>query len=108
MITGGRSGGGSTPDKITCVSCGAGAAPTNKFCGECGASLFYEPHDSGALSIAAGMFDQPNCLRSMGHIYVDHKSDYYEIADGLPQFGDSSEGQLEGGVFLKSAIHSQA
>ncbi|GFM16384.1 MULTISPECIES: adenylate/guanylate cyclase domain-containing protein [Mycobacteriaceae] len=39
MITGGRPGGGSTPDKITCVSCGADAAPTNKFCGECGARL---------------------------------------------------------------------
>ena len=66
------------------------------FCGECGASLFYEPHDSGTLSIAAGMFDRPSGLRSIGHIYVDHKSDYYEIADGLPQFPDSSEGKLEG------------
>ena len=42
------------------------------------------------------MFDRPSGLRSIGHIYVDHKSDYYEIADGLPQFPDSSEGKLEG------------
>ena len=65
------------------------------FCGKCGASLFYERHDSGTLSIAAGMFERPSGLRSIGHIYVDHKSDYYEINDALPQFPDSSEGELD-------------
>ena len=37
-------------------------------------------------AIAAGSLDQPTGLKLTSHIFVDDKSDYYEIDDGLPQF----------------------
>lgn len=55
------------------------------FCGACGSSLFWQRDDSGRLSIAAGSFDDPSRLRTVRHIFVEDKADYYEIADGLEQ-----------------------
>jgi hypothetical protein len=55
------------------------------FCRECGASLFWRREGSATTSIAAGTLDEPTGLRTVSHIYVASKGDYYEIADGLPQ-----------------------
>jgi hypothetical protein len=55
------------------------------FCGECGASLFWQRIGAADTSIAAGCLDAPTGLRTVGHIFVAHRGDYYEIADGLPQ-----------------------
>ena len=38
----------------------------------------------------AGAFDQPSELKGECHIFVADKVDYYDIADGLPQFERSS------------------
>jgi hypothetical protein len=59
------------------------------FCGECGASLFWRRAGAATTSIAAGTLDGPTGLRTVAHIYVAGKGDYYEIADGLPQNPES-------------------
>lgn len=64
------------------------------FCRECGSSLFWEPFNLDATGIIAGSLDGPTGLKTMGHIFVGEKPDFYEITDGNPQFQESSDGQL--------------
>ena len=64
------------------------------FCRECGSSLFWEPFELEATGIIAGSLDGPTGLRTMGHIFVGEKSDFYEITDDQPQFNGSSNGAL--------------
>jgi hypothetical protein len=59
------------------------------FCQLCGSSLFWEPIDTGRVSIAAGCLDSPTGLRTARHIFVADKPDYYEIEDGLEQLSGS-------------------
>ncbi len=56
------------------------------FCGACGASLFYERREGDTISIAAGTLDSPTNLKTVAHIFVADKGDYYEIADGLKSY----------------------
>lgn len=55
------------------------------FCAECGASLFWRRSGSDRTSIAAGTLDEPTGLRTVSHIHVASKGDYYEITDTLPR-----------------------
>ncbi len=64
------------------------------FCRECGSSLFWEPFEQDATGIIAGSLDSPSGLKSIGHIFVGEKADFYEITDTLEQFEGSSDGQL--------------
>ncbi len=66
------------------------------FCRECGASVFWRRSGGGSTSIAAGTLDEPSGLRTMAHIFVDSKGDYYELTDELPRFGASRPANLEG------------
>jgi len=52
------------------------------FCAECGASLFWRRAGSERTSIAAGTLDAPTGLRTRKHIFVESKSDYYELHAG--------------------------
>ena len=62
------------------------------FCPVCGSNLFWDAADEPRISIFAGTLDLPTGLRLRGHIFVSEKSDYYPIADGLPQAaGDDEE-----------------
>ena len=61
------------------------------FCARCGASLFWRRERAGRISIAAGTLDAPTGLRTVAHIFVGSKGDYYEITDGLPQRAESGE-----------------
>ena len=65
------------------------------FCRECGSSLFWQPDEQDATGILAGSLDQPTGLKTMGHIFVGEKADFYEISDPLPQFEKSSDGALK-------------
>ena len=56
------------------------------FCPDCGSSLFYELDGKGRTAIGAGALDSPSGLKTMRHIYVADKGDYYSIADHIPQF----------------------
>ena len=64
------------------------------FCRECGSGLFWEPFDLDATGIIAGSLDAPTGLRTLGHIFVAEKADFYEITDGMPQYDGSSGGEL--------------
>ncbi len=66
------------------------------FCRVCGSPLFWENRNQDALGIVAGSLDPPTGLRTIGHIFVADKADFYEIADDAPQFAGSSQGRLEG------------
>jgi hypothetical protein len=63
------------------------------FCGRCGTSLFWEPMGSGRVSIAAGCLDKPTNLRTVRHIFVADKGDFYDIKDGLEQLPHSMKAQ---------------
>ena len=56
------------------------------FCSECGSSLFWRPGHGRHISIMAGTIDTPTGLQAKEHIFLADASDYYELADGLPQF----------------------
>jgi hypothetical protein len=47
-----------------------------------------------ATGILAGTLDGPTGLKTIGHIFVGEKSDFYEITDDLPTFDGSSDGEL--------------
>jgi hypothetical protein len=57
------------------------------FCCECGSSLFWDAPARDSISIAAGTLEEPTGLRLLGHVYVAHAGDYYELpTDGLPRY----------------------
>jgi hypothetical protein len=56
------------------------------FCPVCGSSLFWDRIGAPETDVLAGTLDLPTGLRLQHHIYVADKGDYYEIADGLPQY----------------------
>ncbi|WP_426752185.1 GFA family protein [Myxococcus sp. Y35] len=56
------------------------------FCSVCGASLFWDPLQRDWIGIAMGAFDTPTRTRLALHVYVAEKGDYYDVADGAPQF----------------------
>ena len=64
------------------------------FCRECGSSLFWDPYDLDATGIIAGSLDTPTNLKTVGHIFVGEKSDFYEITDEHLQFDGDSDGRL--------------
>jgi hypothetical protein len=66
------------------------------FCRECGASLFWEPNFADYTAVAAGALDNPTGLKLVRHIFTDDKPDWYEIADGLEQVGQSMYGHDTG------------
>ncbi len=53
------------------------------FCQECGASMFWDRLSDDMVSIAAGTIDEPTGLKTIRHIFVADKGDYYEIEDSL-------------------------
>ncbi len=56
------------------------------FCSTCGASLFWDPLNRDWIGIAMGAFDGPTDTHIHVHVFVADKGDYYDIADGVPQF----------------------
>ncbi len=66
------------------------------FCRECGASLFWRRAGADSTSVAAGTLDEPTGLRTVAHIFVDSKGDYYELVDAVPRFGGSRHTEPQG------------
>jgi hypothetical protein len=60
------------------------------FCRQCGSSLFWARDGADAVSITAGSIHPPTGLKTVLHIMVADKRDYYTIADGVPQVPGSS------------------
>jgi hypothetical protein len=61
------------------------------FCKTCGSSLFWDVDGRANIAISMGAFDAPTGTRLEKHIFVPDKGDYYDIGDGLPQFGRSPQ-----------------
>jgi len=64
------------------------------FCKECGASLFYQRNGEKNISIAAGMLDSTIGLKTISHIFMKDKPDYYLIDDELPKYKKNHENGL--------------
>jgi hypothetical protein len=56
------------------------------FCPACGSNLFWDRLAAPTIDIWCGTIDGASGTRLTGHIFVAEKGDYYEIADGLPQY----------------------
>lgn len=56
------------------------------FCATCGAPLFFDRDGADWIGINLGAFEKPTGTRLTQHIFVADKGDYYDIADGLPQY----------------------
>jgi len=54
------------------------------FCRMCGSTLFWSANDSERINIAAGALDTPTGMRIAKQIYIEHKSDYYDIPPDAP------------------------
>jgi len=66
------------------------------FCQKCGSALFWDNRQQDSIGIVAGSLDIPTGLKTIGHIFVADKPDFYEITDEARQFKGSSDGKLEG------------
>jgi hypothetical protein len=53
------------------------------FCARCGSSLLWKRHGADNIGIAAGTLNAPTRLKSVRHIFVAHRGDYYRITDRL-------------------------
>lgn len=56
------------------------------FCSRCGSPVPDPPPGSTWFELPAGTLDQDPKIRPHRHIFVECKSPWYEILDGLPQF----------------------
>ncbi len=66
------------------------------FCQECGSTLFWRLKNGDSVSILAGAFDGDFDRKTIRHIFVADKKDYYDITDGLPQFDTYPEEMKSG------------
>ena len=58
------------------------------FCCECGSSLFWDPRGRDQVAIAAGSLDEPTGLKTIGHVWMSQRGDFYELLDDLPRFDE--------------------
>ncbi len=56
------------------------------FCRECGSSLFWSADARDTISIMTGTIDGETGLRTVAHICVADKGDYYELNPSEPQY----------------------
>lgn len=68
----------------------SGSLAERGFCRHCGSKLFWRQIDGTHLDMTLGSLDAPTGLQLEKHIWVAFKGDYYDIADGLPQYAESS------------------
>ncbi len=69
---------------------------TRAFCKCCG-SVLPESNTEDSSYIPAGLLDDDPGIRPAAHIFVESKSDYYEIHDNLPQhvhYGDGDDSRV--------------
>ena len=56
------------------------------FCNNCGSSIFYKKNGSKTISLSAGLLKNPTNLKTISHIFLQNKRDYYSLSDKLPKF----------------------
>lgn len=55
------------------------------FCQNCGSYLFWKHNDEDQIAVSLGSLNTPTGVKLQEHIFANHKGDYYEINDTLPQ-----------------------
>ena len=61
------------------------------FCSRCGSTLFCEgPRWPGEIHVALSNLSGPIDSEPSVHVYVDHRAEWWEITDSLPQRGGKS------------------
>jgi hypothetical protein len=60
------------------------------FCSRCGSPVPDPPPGAKWFEIAAGTLDGDPGVRPDRHIFVEHKSAWFEIADALPQLDEAA------------------
>jgi len=56
------------------------------FCSQCGTHVFARSaRDANDIILRLGTLDGDLGIKAMGHIWVSHKPDWYDITDDLPQ-----------------------
>jgi hypothetical protein len=70
----------------------SGPRTESGFCRLCGSKLFWRDLDADDLDVTLGSLLAPTGLKIAKHIWVGSKGDYYDIADDLPQFRESTRG----------------
>ncbi len=62
------------------------AGKTRFFCSNCGTHVFARcDRDPNDVILRIGVLDTELGFQAIGHIWVSHKPDWYEIRDNLPQ-----------------------
>jgi hypothetical protein len=56
------------------------------FCRECGSNLFWSADGVETITIMAGTIDGETGLRTVAHICVADKGDYYDVSPSEPQY----------------------
>ncbi|MBU6266772.1 MAG: GFA family protein [Sphingomonadales bacterium] len=56
------------------------------FCAVCRSPLFWSNRERDSVSVLGGSLDHSAGIVECGHLFVSEKGDYYQIADGLPQY----------------------
>jgi hypothetical protein len=66
---------------------------TRRFCSNCGSSMTFSPpqNPENLVEFALGTLDSDIVLRPDAHIYINYKSNWDEICDDLPQYGEGRE-----------------
>ena len=62
------------------------AKASRGFCNKCGSSVFYKKNGSKEISFSAGLLQNPTKLKTISHIFLHNKRDYYRLTDKLPKF----------------------
>lgn len=71
------------PESATLRWYRSSATAERGFCSRCGGNLFWRETAPGTevISIMAGTLEVPTGLRITAHIFVEDRSDYYDLAD---------------------------
>lgn len=70
---------------------------TRSFCNQCGSSIGFRTKGATIeqLEIAISTFDEDIPIKIDAHIYTNYKVCWNNIADGLPQYGEGRNPQIE-------------
>lgn len=62
------------------------------FCQQCGSTLFWHENGAEEIAIAAGSIDGATRLKTVAHIFVEDKGDYYDLDENLPHHAEGEAG----------------
>lgn len=64
------------------------------FCEQCGSAVPDPGDESPWFEVCAGLLQGDLRLQPQRHIFIEHKSSWFDISDDLPQYDEQSLGEL--------------